>query len=81
MPQHPVNTRARHAEALGDFGRAEAIRPESADLRGVYRGRAALVDALRLRGCDPFELALAPQVRLELGKDAEHVEKRLAGRR
>src|SRR5262249_9767953 len=41
---------------------------------------AALVDAGGLGFGDAFELAFFAQVGLELGKDAEHVEKALAGR-
>jgi len=41
---------------------------------------ATLVDAGRLGLGDPLELALAAQVRLEFGEDAEHVQEALAGR-
>ena len=47
---------------------------------GIDRRLAALVDAARLGGADPFELPLAAQIGLELGEHAEHVEKGLAGR-
>ena len=44
------------------------------------RRLAAFVDAARLRGADPFELALATQIGFEFGEHAEPVEKRLARR-
>jgi hypothetical protein len=40
---------------------------------GIDRRLAALVDAAHLGGAGPFELAPAPQVRLEPGEHAEHV--------
>ena len=45
----------------------------------VDAGWAAAIGGALLRRGDPLGLALAVQVDLELGKDAEHVEERLAG--
>ena len=53
--------------------------PQPSDFAGVDRRLAALVDAARLGGGDPFELPLAAQIGLEFGEHAEHVEERLAG--
>jgi hypothetical protein len=47
--------------------------------RRLYRGRTALVDAGCLRLGNALELALAPQIRLELGEHPQHVEEALAG--
>ena len=46
----------------------------------VDPGWAAAIGAALLRRGDPLGLALAAQVGLELGEDAEHVEECLAGR-
>ena len=45
----------------------------------VDAGWAAAIGGALLRRGDPLGLALAAQVGLKLGKDAEHVEERLAG--
>ena len=45
----------------------------------VDPGRAATAGTTLFRRSDPLSLTLAPQIGLELGKDAEHVEQRLAG--
>ena len=45
----------------------------------VDHGWAAAIGGALLRHGDPLGLALAAQVGLELGKDAEYVEERLAG--
>ena len=44
----------------------------------VDPGWTAAIGAALLRRGDPLDLALAAQVGLEVGKDAEHVEERLA---
>jgi hypothetical protein len=46
----------------------------------VYRSGPALIDARRFRRRNAFELALLPQVRLELHEDAEHIQEAFAGR-
>jgi len=68
-----------YLETLGDLGRAQALSLERSDLGGVDGRRAALVDAPELRGANSLHLTLAAQVRLELRKDAEHVEEGLPG--
>ena len=67
---------SRRAIAAGPSFSSSAQPP---DFAGVDRRLAALVDAARLRGGDPFELPLAAQIGLEFGEHAEHVEERLAG--
>jgi hypothetical protein len=47
--------------------------------RGLYRRRPAPIDASCFRLGNPFELPLAPEVRLELGGHPEHVEEAIAG--
>jgi hypothetical protein len=59
--------------------RPEPLRLHCAHLGGVYRSRAALVDASGLGLGDPLKLALAAQVRLEFREHAQHVQKALAG--
>jgi hypothetical protein len=63
------------------FAISVALRPlPSAPAPGcVDRGRPGLagIEALSLRLGDVFCLPLAPKVRVELGKDAEHIEKAL----
>src|SRR5262249_30170395 len=76
------------AECLEAIGknyahRMTAARPACSAGGRPYRGqrrRTVWVGAsLGLGLCDAFELALAAQVRLELGKHAKHVEEALAG--
>jgi hypothetical protein len=55
LSQHPVNRRPADFEGLHDFRR----RLQFAHMGGVYRSRAALVDAGPLGLGDPFEPALA----------------------
>jgi hypothetical protein len=50
------------------------------DLCGVDRRRSSLADATRLGGGEHFELPFVAKLGHELGKDAEHVEERIAGR-
>jgi hypothetical protein len=47
------------------------LRLHCAHLGSIYRSRPALIDASGLGFGDPFELALAAQVGLEFGEDAE----------
>jgi hypothetical protein len=56
-----------------------ALPPSLPALGGVYRSRPALVHAGGLGFSDPLQLALAAEVRLELGEHAQHVEEALAG--
>ena len=77
--KHTVDTGAADLEPGCDGGRAYALAVESAHGCAVYGRLAAFVDAFGLRPGDPLGLALAPQVGLEFGKDAEHVEEGLAG--
>jgi hypothetical protein len=66
---------------VDSFSGSHASGPQFPHPRRLYRGRAALVDAGGLGLGDPFELALAPEVRLELSEHAEHVEEAFAGGR
>ena len=56
-----------------------SFRPSQGVMQAGWGSR--VVDACGLGLGDPFELALAPQVRFELGEYAEHVEEALAGGR
>jgi transposase len=46
------------------------LTPQASDFGDVNAGLAPFIDATRLGQCDSFELALAAQVGLELGKNA-----------
>jgi hypothetical protein len=61
--------------------RAETLRLQLAHLHSVYRSRPALVDATGFRPGDPLKLALASQVRFELGEHASMSRKHLPARR
>jgi len=66
---------------LAIFDGAQALPLELGDRDRINARLAPFVDPSRLRPRDSLHLALAPKVRLELGKYAQHVEKALAGRR
>src|SRR5262249_598659 len=80
-PCKPVDRCPPDAEQLRDRGRPQPFIQESSDLVRVNRPWAALVNALRFGRLDALHLSLAPEVRFELGEDAQHVQERLAGRR
>src|SRR5712672_4652103 len=56
-----------------------ALRLHLAHPDRIYRGRPAFadIDAVRLRPGDAFQLALFPEVGLELGEHPQHVEEAL----
>jgi hypothetical protein len=60
---------------------AKSLRLHCTHLCGIYRSGPTLVDAGGLGLGDPLQLALAAQVRFELGEDAKYVEEALAGGR
>ena len=79
--EEAIDARPADAEPAGDRRRAELLVIEQPpDFVGIDRWFPALVDAARLGGADPFKLPLAPQIGLEFGEYAEHVEERLASR-
>ena len=75
-----VDRASRDLHVSRDFGWCLAISQSSLDLGHIDLWLAPTVDAPALRGGDPLGLALTPEIGFELGKDPEHVEKRLAGR-
>src|SRR5262249_16028134 len=77
--QGVIDRRPGNIERLGDLRDRAAGFLELPDLVDGDLGFAALIDAGGLGFGDAFELALFAQVSLEFGKDAEHVEKALAG--
>jgi hypothetical protein len=58
---------------------APMLSPHSAHFGCINRGRPALVEAFRLSPRNALKLALATQVRLELGKHSKHVEEAFTG--
>jgi hypothetical protein len=73
--EEAIDARAADAEPAGDRRRAELLVIEQPpDFAGIDRWFAALVDTARLGGADPLKLPLAPQIGLEFGEYAEHVE-------
>jgi hypothetical protein len=74
------NARTANTEASGNRCRTKLLLAAKAqDLSDIDRRLAALVDAARLGSADALELALTTEIDFEFGKDAEHVEKCLAG--
>ena len=55
-----------------------AGRPKLFNLLNIDGRLAPLIDAVRLRGLNAFELAFAPEVRFEFSEDAKHVEEGFA---
>ena len=75
-----VDTCPADTEPARDRRRAKFfLAAQPLDLDRIDRRLAALIDAARLGGIDPFQLALASQIGLELGEHPEHVEECLAG--
>jgi hypothetical protein len=58
--------------------RTHAGRLKLFNLLNIDGRLAPLIDAVRLRGLNAFELAFAPEVRFEFSEDAKHVEERFA---
>src|SRR5271165_7183100 len=77
----PVDRRAAYPEALCDLRRAQTFLAQLGDGLRLDGRFPALVDAGFLRRGDALQLTLAPDGRLELGKDAEHLQERPPGRR
>jgi len=63
------------------IGTPYALRLQFAHPRGFYRSRPALVHPSSFGLCYPLRLALAAEIRLELGEHPKHVEEALAGGR
>ena len=80
LAQHAIDACPADAEPARDRCRAElflAAQPHNFDR--IDRRLAALIDAARLGRIDPFQLALASQIGLELGEHPERVEECFAG--
>lgn len=75
---HPVDARPSDPELLRDRGGALPFPHQRPHGLRIDRTRT-LVDSGRFRLGDAFRLALAPQVRLELGEHAQHIEEGFAG--
>ena len=74
-----INRRAADLERSSNLRGAKALVLQFAYPCRLYRRRAAFVDASSLRLSDTFKLAFAPQIGLELGEYAEHIEEAFAG--
>jgi Phage integrase family len=77
--ENAINRRAADLERSSNLRGAKALGLQFAHPCGFYRRRAAFVDASSLRLGDTFKLAFTPQVGLELGEYAEHIEEAFAG--
>jgi hypothetical protein len=78
--QDSVHLPPRDAELPSDLGRSMAFASQAVHGIAVDAPLAARVDAGALRLGDALRLPLTPEVRLELGENAQHVEERLARR-
>ena len=78
LSEDPVDAGSSNAQLLRHGGCPHSLAHQLRDLGRVDGSWAALVDAALLGSSDPFHLALAPQVRLELREHAEHVEEGFA---
>jgi hypothetical protein len=65
-------------QLLRDGRRTHAGCPKLFNLLNIDGRLAPLIDAVRLRGLNAFELAFAPEVRFEFSEDAKHVEEGFA---
>ena len=74
----PVHQCPANSEPLGDLRGAEVPCLEPCNLTRIDARLPPLVDTGGLGLGDPLERPLAPQVRLELGEHAQHVEEALA---
>ena len=81
LRSEPVHARPGNAEPLCNVSGADAVSQQAFDLVRIDALWSAPIDPLNLRRCDALKLPLAPQVGLELGKNAQHVQKRLTRRR
>src|SRR5215213_5834770 len=79
--EQAIGVHPRNPKNLRNLGRTLAVAVQGLHGLTVDAGFAALVDARLLRLRDALKLALTPEVRLELRKHPEHVEKRLTRRR
>jgi hypothetical protein len=76
--QDTVGGRPCHLQLRRDGSRTHAGRPKLFNLLNIDGRLAPLIDAVRLRGLNAFELAFAPEVRFESSEDAKHVEEGFA---
>lgn len=77
--QEPVDSAPRYSEVASNVSWPHPLVCQLAHFFQIYTRLASFVDAPRLRGGDSLGLPLLAQVGLELGKNAKHVEERLAG--
>jgi hypothetical protein len=80
-PPIPIHGRPADVESLRDLRGPKPLRLHCTYLGGVYRGRTPPIDARGLGLGGALKLALAAEVRFELGEHAAHVEEALACRR
>ena len=79
LNESAVDGGSANPKALGNLRWPHTFRMKGTHLVDVDTRFPAFVDALSFGLGNPFHLPFPPKARLELGKDPQHVEKRLSG--